>query len=414
MLRKIKVDQLRPGMFIERLDRHWLSVPVFRPLITGERQVQQLKSYKVREVYINTDKGLDLPASERPKAPPEPQAAAPSPHPPAVDPVAYFDEVPTAERIHDRALQHIGTLMSAVREGKALPLEPVQESIDEIIASIVRNRDALHSLLHLKTHSESAFRHSMSVAILSLLLGYHIGLSRLDLEILGTGAALHDIGKMRLMKALLEKTGELTPEEYQTYKTHALEGAKILDGYKEIKRQSLMILLHHHERGDGSGFPQGLVAEEIAPLAKPVMIADTFDKLTNGDTEKGHLSPYEAMDWIRKWGSQEFGPDLVQAFEEAFGLYPVGSFVRLSDNRLGLVLSIHHSPRLLPQVWIVFDALHQLVPPGEIVDLAQQEGENPLSITAALRPESFGFDLPGYIRETAPFLGERGRAVSAR
>ena len=417
MLRRIRIDQLRPGMYVERLDRNWLSVPIFRPRITAAEQVAELNRYDVREVVIDTDRGDDLPPGEpdagaSPAAPPRPALPAGGVPPAPVDPVPYFEEIANADRVHDRALQSVSDLMEAVRRNERLPLVPVQDAVREIIASVVRNRDALHSLLHLRRHSESVFRHCVSVGVLSIAMGYSMGLTGEELQTLGMGAIIHDLGKMKLPREVMEKTEALTEEEYLEYQAHPLEGARLLDEVAAFDKQSMMVVLHHHERNDGSGFPQGLPDEQIHDLAKVVALVDTYEILISGTQGREQLTPHGAMDWIRKWGHKEFAADLVDRFEQGFGLYPVGTFVRLSDNRLGVVIAVHHNAGRLPLVSVVFDADHREQPPGELVDVGDQDPADPITIVAAVMPESFGFDLAGYIRTHGLFKGkERQPAV---
>jgi putative nucleotidyltransferase with HDIG domain len=402
-LRKITIDQLVPGMYVERLDKSWLLVPVFRNPIESDEQVRRLRQYDVHELVINTEKGIDLPAAgparRRGRAPDHPVVLG------AVDAVPYAEEVAGANRVYEHALQSVSRMMDAVRAGQSPDLGLAGETVDQMIATILRNRDALSSLTQLKAFSESTFQHCVRVCILTLVLATRLGLTRHDLKAAGIGALLHDVGKMRLPQEIAEKKTSLTPKQYEQYQTHALLGARLFDGASQIEKQSLLVLLQHHERADGSGFPQGLVGDEISRVAKMVMIVDSYDNLTMGREDARRLSPYEALKWLREWGTQGFDAKLIEEFVAALGLYPVGSFVRLSDNRLGIVVSVHHNPAMLPRVCVVFDARHELLPEGELIDLSEQHWPQPLTIVSALVPEKLGFDLAGYVKERGLLSG---------
>ena len=398
-------------MHIERLDRSWLEVPIFRHVISSPEQVQQLISYKVREVYIDTDKGSDVADVDSGAAPPvetvpPPPASVDLPTGLPLDAVPFIEEIAAADRTFHKALGTISSAMELARAGRMVQLEPVSETVDGMIASILRNRDAMTAIASMKECSEAVYQHCVRVCVLALVFGHHVGCTRDDLKALGMGAILHDIGKMQVPDEAQPSHRAMSEEQYKLYKKHPIIGAKYLNQMGHIGKRSLMILLQHHERADGSGFPLGLADDEILELSKLVVIADTYDKLTMREAPQERLTPYDAIRWIRTWGRQQYNAELVSAFEQALGLYPVGSFVRLSDNRAGIVLSVHHNATLLPRVWVVFDAEHRLLPAGQVVDLAAQEGRNPVTIISALNPEKLGIDLATYIKDKHVFSGQ--------
>lgn len=407
MIRKIALDELRTGMYVDRLDRSWLDVPIFRHQITSPEQVRLLRQHKVQEVFIDTEKGGDVdetPGSGQALVPASPRPSGRR-SPPPVDPVPYVQEIAEADRTYHKALDTISSAMIAISKGESMDLEPVNDVVDGMIASILRNRDAMTSLATLKEVSEDIYQHCVRVSILSLVFANQLGVSRQDLKAVGMGAIMHDFGKIEVPEDIRAAAKPLTQEEYLQFKKHPLLGAKMLNNRQGIGKRALMVMLQHHERADGSGYPLGLEDDEILELSKVVAIADTYDKLTIREMQDTKITPYEAMQWIRDWGGRQFSSEMVDAFEQALGLYPVGSFVRLSDNSLGVVLSVHHNAALMPKVWLVFDAQHRMVPDGNIVDMAVQKTKSPLSIMAAVSPESLGIDLPAYIRDQGIFDG---------
>jgi len=399
-LRKISIDRLIPGMYVERIDRSWLLVPVFRNLIESDQQVQRLREWDVREVIINTKKGIDLPSGQAE----ETSDASPASLEP-VDAVPLQEELGRANNVYEQALASASRMMDAVRSGHSPDVGVAGAAVDRLMASILRNRDALSSLTQLKEFNESTFQHCIRVCILSLVFGTRLGFTRSDLKTLGMGALLHDVGKMKLPEELVRRPRPLTNEEFEHYRTHPLLGARLFDGASRIEKASLLVLLQHHERCDGSGFPQGLTEDEISRMAKLVMIVDTYDNLTTGREGGRKLTPSEALAWLRDWGAQSYDPVLVEEFVAALGLYPVGSFVRLSDNRLAIVTSVHHDPTMLPKVWVVYDDQHHILPDGVELDLADQQAARPVSIVSSVLPEKIGFDLPGYARERGLVTG---------
>ncbi|MEE8556081.1 MAG: DUF3391 domain-containing protein, partial [bacterium] len=210
MLRKIPIDQLVPGMYVEQLDRSWLLVPVFRNPIASGDQVRKLKEWDVREVVIDTDKGIDSPAA----APGAATGAARG-----ADPVPYEVELSGANTIYEKTLDSVSRMMDAVRNGEKPDVALADATVDELIGSVLRNRDALASLLSLKEHSDATFQHCVRVSILTLVFCTRLGFARSESKSVGIGALLHDIGKTQLPLALVEKQTPYEAEEFQDYRT---------------------------------------------------------------------------------------------------------------------------------------------------------------------------------------------------
>ena len=249
MLRKISIDQLVPGMYLEQLDRSWLLVPVFRNQITSEDQVRKLKEWDVREVVIDTEKGIDASAADTGPAGGPPSgtgggtdrgAASPSSGLAAgkADPVPYEEELGGANTIYEEALVSVSRMMDAVRNGEQPDVALADATVDEMIGSVLRNRDALASLTSLKEHSEATFQHCVRVCILTLVFCTRLGFSRSEAKSAGIGALLHDIGKMHLPLALVEKQTPYEAEEFEDYRTHPLLGARLFDAASRIEKQS--------------------------------------------------------------------------------------------------------------------------------------------------------------------------------
>ena len=400
MMRKIPVEALRLGMYVERLDRHWLEIPTFRRRITNKTQIEQLSVYHVREVYINTAKGSDLEEgagavgvgaiSREEVRPPLP--------PPSLDPYPLSQEIAHAERTYDRALSTLRKALDDVLRGEEPNIDPVEEILDEMIHSVVRNRDALSCLLSLRAHNESIYQHCLRVGILSLVFARYVGYGREHTKALGMAALLHDLGEIQIPALYQRSTLPMSDKQYQILQRHVALGARKLQSKRGFPKLSLMIMLQHHERVDGSGYPNGLKGDAILDLAKILMIADTYDKLTVRDDQDEQLTPHAALAWMREWCGNQLDSQMLEDFQQALGVYPVGSLVKLSNQRLGIVISLHHNAMLMPIVWMAFDAYQREIPQGEMIDLAHQLERGAIRIVAAVNPLKLGIDLPGYIQ----------------
>ncbi|MDH4224929.1 MAG: HD domain-containing protein [Deltaproteobacteria bacterium] len=398
MLKKITINQLIPGMFIDHLDRSWLSMDLISPRVKSREDVEKLKAMGVAEVYIDPVKGNDLPDSlglaQKALSGAVPAAGS-----------TYLGEISGAHGVYQDAQSAVTQMMRMVQRGEAPSMATVRSTVEKMIDSILRNRDALTSLVTLKENNQSVFQHCIRVAILSLAVGSHIGFNIKDMKTLGMGAMLHDIGKMKLPRQVAEKTAPLNEQEYQKYKEHALLGARLLDDSQEIEKNALLILLHHHERPDGTGFPQGLSNDTISAYARIVSIADAFDNLLHKPQSTEQLTPHDTLHILRQWGGKALDGDLVEQFIAAMGIYPAGSLVRLSDHRLAIVLSSKNNSSIQPRVWIVFDANQRMLPLGEMVDLSALSVKPPLTVVEAVNPGRLGFDLIRYVSEKGLFTG---------
>ena len=406
MLRKIRIEQLGPGMYVSQLDHSWLNIPLFRPRISTMEEVKTLARHGVMEVVIDTDKGLDVPETP---AKTQPAGARPAgskaPADAKLNQVDYLEEIAPANTVFEQTEASVFHVMEAVRQGSTPELSQARNAVERMIGSLLRNKDALTSLVSLRSHSESVFQHAVRVCVLALALAEHLGFSREDMRSLGMGALLHDVGKMHMSAHLLEKTAPFTAEEYQEYKRHALNGAKSLET-SGIEKNALLVMLQHHERPDGSGFPQGLQDSQISDVAKMVAIADTFDNVLHKAQFQERTDPHMALKFMNNFSGTGLDGALLAAFNSALGVYPVGTLVRLSDHRTGIVLSVHHTPSLVPKVWVVFDANQRMLEKPVILDLAQQTGKQQVTIVGSVNPDKMGFDLEGYVNTQGLFSGK--------
>ena len=398
MMRKIPVEALRLGMYVERLDRHWLEIPTFRRRITNKTQIEQLSVYHVREVYINTAKGSDLEEGAVGVGAISREEARQPPPLPSLDPYPLSQEIAHAERTYDRALSTLRKALDDVLRGEEPNIDPVEEILDEMIHSVVRNRDALSCLLSLRAHNESIYQHCLRVGILSLVFARYVGYGREHTKALGMAALLHDLGEIQIPSLYQRSTLPMNDKQYQILQRHVALGARKLQSKRGFPKLSLMIMLQHHERVDGSGYPNGLKGDAILDLAKILMIADTYDKLTVRDDQDEQLTPHAALAWMREWCGNQLDSQMLEDFQQALGVYPVGSLVKLSNQCLGIVISLHHNAMLMPIVWMAFDAYQREIPQGEMIDLAHQLERGAIRIVAAVNPLKLGIDLPGYIQ----------------
>jgi putative nucleotidyltransferase with HDIG domain len=262
--------------------------------------------------------------------------------------------------------------------------------VERIGDSILRNGDALLALCRVKTKDDYTFQHSVSVGALLIAFCRELGMDADEVHQAGVGGMLHDLGKVRVPDAVLNKPGRLTDEEFAVMKGHVVESRRILEDTPNISDIALRVAAEHHERYDGSGYAAGLKGEAISRIGQMAAICDVYDAITSDRVYHKGMAPTEALRKIFEWSKFHFNPQLTQAFLRCIGIYPVGTLVKLESGRLAVVLAQHEGNLLQPLVRIVFHAKgdHYLKP--EDLDLARPGcADRVLGYEA---PEQWGID----------------------
>jgi putative nucleotidyltransferase with HDIG domain len=265
-------------------------------------------------------------------------------------------------------LQAERTVREALRrtaEGAPLDAGAVTAAVDAIISDLHRNPDVIFSLATLRSVDNHTFVHCVNVCVYCLIMARGLGLDRADLQRLGAGAILHDIGKVRY-RELVERRGPLTPEEFELVKRHTTDGYEMLRRQPGIDLLSAHVALQHHERLDGSGYPRGLVGDGILPFARMAAVADVYDAMTADRPYRPASPPHEAMAAIQRMAGPQLDEDLVRQFSRRMAIFPSGSVVRLRDGRIAVVVAQTQAGPGWPRVRVVADDSLRLVEPYEV------------------------------------------------
>ena len=418
MLKKIKITQLQKGMHIVNIDRSWINHPFLskKKTITSDKQILKLKEYGIDEVYIDTDKGLDLSDQPSPALPDRSEKPDTNKieseidnNAPAHDytpvsvlkpEVPFEEEIKKARVIQKKALTVVKDFMRDIRVGKNIEPARATNVVNAMIDSIFRNHEALFSLTRIKDYDDYTFVHCINVSVLSLAIGRQLNFSRMDLQELGVGALLHDLGKMRIPNKILNKPGKLTQQEFNEVKRHPEYGMEILEKSRGISRRAKLISLQHHERHDGSGDPAGLTGDEIDRYSRLVAIVDVYDAVTSVRCYKNSMPPHEGIKIIYQGSQKEFSKEMVDKFIEAVGIYPVGTLVQMDTGEIGIVFATNPKNLLRPKVFILYQNDHrQLETPLE-VDL-REKSSSPQnykrSILKSLDPQKWDIDVKQFL-----------------
>ncbi|MDR3134931.1 MAG: HD-GYP domain-containing protein [Deltaproteobacteria bacterium] len=412
MIRKISTKSLEVGMFVSDVGRTWLNHPwkTKSRLLADRSEIQELIDFGIEEVYIDTSKSVK-PSQSQSKTAPKPAFTDPK-HainrvsvraPKVVDPTVSIEmEFPKAAKAYSKALDTSKALVAACRMNKRIEVSEVQEDVDELVESVSRNRDALTALIKLRHFDDYTYTHSLNVSVLSISAGKSLGLTNEELKILGLGTMFHDLGKLRIPDNILNKPGKLTDEEFAIMRNHSALSAEIIQEQNlNVNEQVIMVARSHHERIDGSGYPDHLQGEQIPPLATICGLSDVYDALTSDRVYHKGMLPHDALKFIYSLRGTHFQPDWVDRFVQSVGIYPPGSVVELNTGHRAVVMEVINRSLLTPLIKVVADPHGQLYQRTKLVDLSKPSENQGWTITKVIPPSEAGFEPSDFFSFTA-------------
>jgi putative nucleotidyltransferase with HDIG domain len=297
-----------------------------------------------------------------------------------------------AQETYHASLGIVVDLMSELRLGRIPSSDRAVQVIDTMRDILLTDESALLGLTLLKQYDEYTYAHSVHVAIFCLAIGKQLGLKGDALRRVGLGGLLHDVGKARTCEDIIKKPGALTDEEMKIMQRHPELGAEMTSAMRGIDAETAEIVLHHHIRHDGTGYPVLPAGRQVHPHGQIVALADCYDALTTTRTYQKSRHPSEAVRLIRRMSGKSYAPDLITNFVEMVGTYPVGELVRLASNELAVVTSLNQIDATSPKVRIVTDSTGQLLGTPVDADLAAEKGVSRL-IVASVDPLVKGIDV---------------------
>ncbi|MDR3351666.1 MAG: HD-GYP domain-containing protein [Zoogloeaceae bacterium] len=390
MLKRIDVAHLKTGMFIQEFCGSWMYHPFWRSnfMLSEAEDLRRIRESALKEVWIDTRRGLDVDAGKEAE---RAEHVIPSPPPPRkaeVRPASLREEVARAAKICARAKESVTSMFMEARMGNAIEAEQAEPLVHEISNSVQRNPGALISLARLKTADNYTYMHSIAVCALMIALARQMQFDEAQTKNAGLAGLIHDVGKMRIPLEILNKNGKLTDEEFALMKTHPAEGYRILQDSSAVAPEVMDVCLAHHEKLDGTGYPQGLKGEGISLFARMSAICDVYDAITSARPYKSGWDPAESLHKMSEWKGH-LDMYLFRAFVKSLGIYPIGSLVRLKSGRLGVVTEQNPASLLTPRVKVFFSTKSQSRLPPEQIDLARPGC--PEKIISREEPENWNF-----------------------
>ena len=403
---KIKVDvsELKKGMFVSELDRPWTETSFLLQgvLIKSNEDISQFQE-SCEYVYIDGEKSdesvhphlksiaagtkaTQFGASDVTKAS---EMADLEQH-------NFTQELKIAHKVHLRAREYIDRALEDVRLGQAVDTEAAKVIVGDIADSIARSPHAMVWLTNIKERDEYTSIHCMNVCVLAVSFGRSLGMPKAELEILGLGGLLHDLGKIRVPLEILNKPSSLTAEEFEIMKTHPVIGYDMLREQGSVPDVVLDIVKHHHERRNGKGYPSKLDGDQINNMTRIVAIVDVYDAITSDRCYHDAITPYDAVKNMYEWVNEEFDKDIIEKFIKCLGIYPIGCVVELNMGHVGLVVSASEKSKLRPIVLLVQNSKKETFPNPKLINLAHPKwssGPQKLEIKRILSKNEYSFNI---------------------
>ncbi|MGP9832813.1 HD-GYP domain-containing protein [Marinobacter sp. NSM] len=401
MIKRIPIAALKVGMYISDLNNDWIPHNTQRKkgVIKREETIEKIRRMGVQYVYIDVEKGLDSQdaetAQEVDQRNEQALQNAGEQRPGIQHRVALTEEIVIAQRIHSQAQGLVGSFMNNVKMGAAIDIAPIHQLADELQNSVLRNANALSCLGRIREKDNYLLEHSVNLSVLMSLFGNYRKLPADVLHQTVVGALLHDLGKILTPDDILHKPGRLTAEEFEVMKLHARHSRDILASTESIGEIAVITAAQHHEKLDGSGYPEGLKGEEITEYGRMVAITDVYDAITSDRVYHKGMTPSQGLKKLLEWSGDHLDPELVKQFIRCIGLYPVGSLVLLESGRLGVVVETNDQDQRLPVVRVIYHTRFRLPITVETIDLSRAGNQD--RIVRAVDPEDYKLDVRKFL-----------------
>lgn len=371
-LRKLRVDQLKPGMVFDKavyLDMNNILVAPMVPL--KEEDINRLVKWGIEEVETAGEiikqgeviKSRSLSIKEEVSKLTEMVKKESK--------AGILQGEKSISDIYLNMLELIEDVFQKVRNGAGHDREKIFNIANELVEAIKKDKNRAIDEVTKEHEGKYIYTLGVNVAILSAVIGISLGFIKQKLIPLVTGALLHDIGMVRVPNYITEKKEKLTPDEYNRVKTHPIYGYRIIIKELELGNDIANIVLQHHEAYDGSGYPRRLKKDDISVYARIVTICDAFVAMTKKRSYRDEHLSYHAMSNILIGSGKKFDPLIVKVFLSNMAIYPVGSIVQLNNDMIGKVISANPELPLRPKISVLINEKGERVVPERLIDLQE-------------------------------------------
>lgn len=428
-LTRVPMDtmKLAIGMYVGMLDRPWLETPfVFQGFEIKDRfEIEQLREY-CSQVYVEIERGKLSEKTIRALAASGPVPVVIGENDPLPGGMPAFvhrfivrtglvnflarrrrqadgyavtstvrKEAPHAAEAYEKCAKAWRRIYQRAARTRFVEIERVTLSVQPLIRSILRNPNAMAWSVFSRKRSGRDYSRAVATAVWAVMFGRHLGFDRKGLENLAVGGLLLDIGNSALPEELVNAEGAITHDQYADVPAHVEEGVHILERSAGIAPAVFEMVMYHHERHDGSGYPYGVSGSNIPPMGRIAGIVDCYDAMTTKNAYSPALAAYDAARELNEQRNEKFSAEVVEQFMHTIGMFPTGSVVELSDGAVGLVLEQNPANLLQPKVLILRTPKHEQLKRPRIMNPQDWAGRG-LWIARGHEHGAFGIDPMAY------------------
>jgi len=341
---RVGVDQLKPGMVVGYpvLSEDG-SILLNQGVTLTPLYIRKLKELGFRSIFIETELFREIKLDE---------------------PLKLETRQKVQRILHDTVRR--------LQRGESFAYQDVLKAVEQVLVEIISYEGVMFCLVQMRSCEDSMFTHSVNVAVLSLLIGKALDLSVLQLKKLGLGGLLHDVGKIRFPEGFLKEKSSLDEEEKKIIRMHPVWSREIIQSQPGYDFLASLIALQHHERLDGSGYPYGLLENDIHFLSRICACSDVYDALTVDRPYRKRFSYAEALEYLMGNAGKLFDLQVVTAMVRHIAPYPVGEMVRLTTGEVGVVVKLNEGLPIRPVVRVIRDQSGNTLEKPKDVDLMKE------------------------------------------
>ncbi|MGZ8163038.1 MAG: HD-GYP domain-containing protein [Methylobacter sp.] len=397
------VSQLTIGMYVVELDRPWLetSFPFQGFELKTKAEVQAVREI-CEYVYIDLtkhSKGAVAVTKQKQDTIHDFLRFGPPPQR-----LSLFEkEIARAAEVYEATEVVVTDLMEKIAKGGDIDSKLVREAVASCINSVLHSPDAMLWMTQLKNRDKYTAQHSLNVCILSIVLGRHLNLSEIALHNVGLCGMMHDMGKMLIPLEILNKPGQLDPDEMQIMQAHTTLGYELLKSSQDMYPGAIDVALIHHERLDGKGYPRQIPPGSISYFAKIVSIVDIYDAITSDRVYQKGRTHLEATNILTNISGSQLDPMLVIKFIESLGVYPPGCIVAMTNGSIGIVVEVNEKIKLRPKIIILLDEDKNPVQEEKVIDLSKMVTDRTgvfYTIKGIVKAEDWNIDSSKYYEKS--------------
>ncbi|MBE0376338.1 MULTISPECIES: HD-GYP domain-containing protein [Pseudoalteromonas] len=403
MLITLPISELVPGMFVDSVSKQFEGVDSIkiktRGLVRDKSIIKRLMSEGVQELLIDfTQSDVSVPTKYQLKPDAELVTKADiKPKKAKIKKIISVEqEFAKATVSYDQHNRNLQSLYGDVTSGLKMNIALLDDIAKDIVSSVFRNHNAMTILTRLKDKHMYNWRHMTNCAIFVTVFAKYLGYKENIVHELAMGALLHDLGQAKLPQGIFSKPEKVNKLEMQAIKKHVAQSLGLVKGEKGITPLMLDMIVNHHERLDGSGYPRGLQGEKLSRPARIMAIVDVYDAMTADRPHQLGDEPINALRYLLA-NKQMFDSELVQRFIKCLGVHPVGTIVKLTNERLALVTEGNHQNPIQPKVKVFYNAKHKHHVTAKDVDLTSAEHD--LKIVASIKPLDYQLNLARLLKE---------------